>query len=316
MRPIHHQFNRLLIFLMLFLLNNAISSASNLSIPDEYMQESNRKLVTGIDLNKVFQRYVDDYENFAYDYDLCGSSMIWKWRVKPDPKDKETRYFWGKKRSQPFYQRYMGMEIGVFSSHRAAVDAALEASISNSVGPDLNEDKSKVNGYTRWDYFDGSDHFFVRDNVFVYFYASEDMNPAKIVQMLDNDLQQGCEGITKGDHVDLPQIVDNEFRTDYSIALNSKETTKLDVIKPLNSKYIKKIWLNHDRRFFSDEFQKNGIGRPKLKWLKDGAVEIYEKGPIQNLKLKAIVCTDRCVMSEVWEKTINISIPDGVQMEP
>ena len=316
MRPIHHQFNRLLIFLLLFLLNNAISSASNLSIPDEYMQESNRMLVTEIDVNKVFQRYVDDYENFAYDHALSVSSLNWKWRVKPDPNDKETRYFWGKKRSQPFYQRYMGLDIGVFSSHRAAVDAAIEAFQMNQVRPVLNEDKSKENGYTRWDYFDGSYHFFVRDNVFVNFCASEDMNPAKIVQMLDNDLQTGCEGITKGDHVDLPQIVDNEFRTDYSIALNSKATTKLDVIKPLNSKFINKIWVDFDRRLFSDEFHKNGIERPKLKWSKDGTVEIYEKGPIQNLKLKAIVCTDRCVMSEVWEKTINIRIPDGVQMEP
>ncbi len=80
-------------FLILILLTSDLQAQP---APNDIL-ESNRQLVTGIDVDAIMKRYVTDYHNFEKrSSGIAYTGNIYRWSVKPDPNDPETLYYWGK----------------------------------------------------------------------------------------------------------------------------------------------------------------------------------------------------------------------------
>lgn len=111
---------------------------------------SGRLLVTEIDIDKVMSRYIEDYDVFEKSLMIGYSSLTWIWRVKPDPNDPETRYFWGVKRDTDFYKRKINISIGIFPSHEEAIRRAIDEMRSMAAVVPLINNGEKEPGYVAW----------------------------------------------------------------------------------------------------------------------------------------------------------------------
>ncbi len=269
--------------------------------------ESNRPLITGIDLDKVFSRYLADYD--AFERSPMGpyeDGIVWKWRVKPDPKDPETRYFWGKKRSEPYYQRFVRLTIGVFPSHRDAIIAIPETDIQEV--PRLNPIDPDDPGFVSWNSMNPNQFSFIRDNVYVAIQIDESLNPQEMAKQLDRDLKNGAEGIFKGKTVVRPIIDGSDFTDQVSFWVKGKTTAALRAIDPDKRELIGNVWVNDINRSLAIPVDETNV--PIITWIRPDLVEIKHRGQVSRAaEVCAIVVNDRCVVSEVWKKIVTFSVP-------
>ncbi len=274
------------------------------------IHKSNRQLVTGIDVEKVMQRYISDYE--AFEISKSGISMgglTFRWRVKPDSTDPETRYFWGKKRSLPYYCRYVRLDIGIFRSHHDAVQAAVRTLSTFQMLPSCNPIDPEEPGFVSW----GND-IFVRDNVYILLLVHDLLNPAEIRRRFDQDLKNGAEGIQKGDVVNPPIIHGEDFPSEFAFWIQKKATAQLFVSDPNQYETYPFIWVS-DFEFPKIERLPDGtqitfprINPPAVKWIGDNRIEIYHQDKDDRVTLSAVAVNEMCVVSDLWEKKVEISV--------
>ncbi|MFH1737608.1 MAG: hypothetical protein ABIH23_01280 [bacterium] len=279
------------------------------------IRDSGRPLITGIDLDKVFSRYIDDYDRFergAMGPDVSG--MTWRWRVKPLPDDPDTKYFWGSKRKEPYYRRFVKLEIGVFSSHGQALLAARYRLTHQQAHVPMDALDPGDPGFVSW-----GGTFFVRDNVFYSLQVSPEFNPASVLKQFHDDLIHGAEGITKGDKVPLPIIQGDNFPSDMtSFKMEGNLAAPLDVKDPNGRPLYCAVWVaDHDldaaRRGLSwEELSRLNIPStksPTIRWVKPNIVVVEKVGNVTVVDLAAVAMNDLCVVSDIWTKRVRIAPP-------
>ncbi|MBN2326811.1 MAG: hypothetical protein JXR73_06630 [Candidatus Omnitrophica bacterium] len=268
---------------------------------------SNRPLITGVDLDKVMSRYIDDYSVFERSAMISPFSIIWLWNVKPDPNDPETQYFWGSKRDTPFYKRQFNITIGIFPSHEEAVKRTVEMMKTISIVIPLIDHGEREPGYVAWDR-----GYTVRDNVlYAVDFCTEPFHREELQKQLGRDFLEGAEGISKGAFVELPEIDGSDIPDEVAIPLNGKITLSLRASDPTSRKLYR-------RASFFKEKNSSMIPptlraeAPSVDWIEPDALEIKERGSISGT-LEAVVINDHCVISDVFKKRISIKVPDTVE---
>ena len=282
---------------------------------NENQEKKHNDLVVGINIDQLMSRYIPDYDVFEQRLSGVGYfGNMYRWSVKPDPNDPETQYWWGKKRNLPFYRRFIRIDIGVFRSHSDAIQAASDTMKMWQEKPEKNQADPNDVGYESW-----GDHMFVRDNVYVFLLMSDSFNPSDVLKGLDEDIKNGADGIEKGTEVQPPVIIDKNFPTSIGLWINQRAKTELLVEEPNNRDYSKQIWVHHSesKPILIDSQSPNiplifsrsdMLLPPGLRWHSDGTVEVIHREKNDHAVLRAIAVNNRCVVSELWEKEVCISV--------
>ncbi|HPA47575.1 MAG TPA: hypothetical protein PK395_17545, partial [bacterium] len=283
------------------------------------IQDSGRPLVTGIDLDKVFSRYVADYDRFERgSMGPFSFGMIWRWRVKPLPDDPETKFYWGSKRNDPYYRRFIRLDGGVFSSHGQALLAADRRLTHQQASVPIDPLNPNDPGFVSW----GDGAYFVRDNVFYCLQISSEFNTAQMLERFHTDLLNGAEGITKGLEVPVPIIEGDAFPSDMTLfAIGGKPMAPLTVKDPNGRPVYRDVWDEDSdsraiQRIMSKE--KGGPGGPSripssIRWDDSNMVVVDNPGNATVVDLAAVAMNDRCLVSDIWTKRVRIAPPKEIQ---
>lgn len=305
-----HSTAKLFVIFFLFQYSTTVFSTDD-SIP--YMNQSikinpsNRPLITGVDLDKVMSRYIDDYSVFERSAMISPFSIIWLWNVKPDPNDPETQYFWGSKRDTPFYKRQFNITIGIFPSHEEAVKRTVEMMKTISIVIPLIDHGEREPGYVAWDR-----GYTVRDNVlYAVDFCTEPFHREELQKQLDRDFLEGAEGISKGAFVELPEIDGGDIPDEVAIPLNGKIILPLRASDPTSRKFYRLALFYKDKSSSTIPSTLRAEA-PSVDWIEPDALEIKERGSISGT-LEAVVINDRCVVSDVFKKRLTIQVPDTVE---
>jgi len=303
-------------------LNGFISLAEN-SKEKEYIKvyldqvpvnESDRPLITGIDVDKLLRRYISDYDKFLREpMGVFGNGIVIELYVKRDPNDR-LKGIDGTSILLPENQRFIKMTIGAHPSHRDAIIAptrVLEQGIPRLIPPDENDP-----GYISWDCSSNSDTFehyrFVRDNVYIAIQLSKLFDPPSFVKRLDNDLKNGGEGIMKGDKPAPPIIEGNDFPGDVVQWNEGKSQLKLNAYDPNKRVFYAVMWLEDINRpiTYPNMRINNQEMPPQVSWNPPGIVEFTKHTPFNRVvELNAVAANDLCVVSEIWKKKVLIKTP-------
>ena len=302
--------NKILIILFpLLCIVSTSESETSLTYFDQTINinPSNRPLITGVDLDKIMNRYIDGYNVFERSAMVGPNAMIWLWNVKPDPSDPETQYFWGKKRNTDYYKRQFNLTIGVFSSHQEAVKRAVEFLNSISIIVKLVDEGKKEPGYVAWE-----KGYTVRDNVFYAVdFCTEPYDRNALQQKLDRDILEGAEGVEKGNAVELPIIDGNEIPDEIVIPLGEKVRVPLKAPDPNSRKIYREVYFYKEKGISNIPTELRSES-PLLDWIAPDSVEITDRGNVDGV-LRAVVVNNRCVFSDVFEKRVKIKVPDTVK---
>ncbi len=289
---------------------------SGVTIP---IQDSGRPLVTGIDLDKVFSRYVADYDRFERgSMGPFSFGMIWRWRVKPLPDDPETKFYWGSKRNDPYYRRFIRLDGGVFSSHGQALLAADRRLTHQQASVPIDPLNLNDPGFVSW----GEGAYFVRDNVFYCLQISSEFNTAQMLERFHTDLLNGADGITKGEEVPVPIILGDAFPSDMTLfAIGGKPMAPLTVKDPNGRPVYCDVWVEDSdirsmQRIMSKE--KSGPGglqeiSPAISWIKPNMLVVDNPGNATVVDLAAVAMNDLCLVSDIWTKRVRIAPPREIQ---
>ncbi len=286
--------------------------------------ESERPLIAGVKIELFLIQHIPEYDDFEYTLTGGFRGIGATGRVKPDPNDPETRFFWGKKRNLPFYKRQWRIAIGVYQSHRDALVAASRYYSDWSVIINTDPMEKENPGFVSWsgkdfaiDSWSGTD--FVIDNVFACFSASNSMNTVEIITALKQGLFDGAEWVIKGDKPVSPQIQGEDFPSEFSFWVDQMAKTQLTIVEPNERKIFQRIQPRNKRGYkkkYNPALFLGGLkeipiySMPTIKWQQSGVVEITHSGGPLTFDLEAVAVNDLCVVSDVWKKEIHISIPE------
>lgn len=275
--------------------------------------ESNRQKVVGIDIDKLMEKYIDQFEIFETSGKGASFSGIrCSWRVKPDPKDPETRYFWGKKRSEQHYRQYINLHVGVFSSHKDALHAAELYFSDISVVPELNPIFKYDPGFVSWTIPLSTGSLFVRDNVFLSLQLSDNFDLEKIMGQIGQELINGSDAVLKGEEINKPQIESDTIPEtvvfDPGVQVNSFSLSAHD-IDGLN--LYRCIWASPIQyETVHPNIVINPVNYPMFQWELEKQVVITSRGSVdETFEVTAVVVNELCVVSDVVVKDIRVKIP-------
>jgi|GEM_PF-1310360 len=279
------------------------------------LRDSGRPLVTGIDLDKVFSRYVTDYDRFERSpMGPLASGMIWRWRVKPLADDPETKYYWGSKRKDPYFKRSIRPDIGVFRSHYEALVGATFYLTSQQAYTPMDELNPNDPGFVSW----GGGTYFVRDNVFYSLSMSPELNPAPLEQF-HKELISGAEGITKGAEVPVPVIIGDGFPSDMTaFKIDGKPAAPLDVKDPNGRPVYCDLWVEATDDPLPNVRTSPPPGdyvphrSPQIRWAKPNMVVVDAPGTAKVVDIAAVAMNDLCLVS-VWRTRVRIAPPPEIQ---
>ncbi len=261
------------------------------------VRESNRLLVTGIDLDTVMARYIPDYDQYTrggmgpFPY-----GMLWRWRFS---RDTDATKPGGEKRSTEKSGRRIMMIVGVFGSHREALLGA--DSYFRSIQAVLRMDPvdNQQQGYISWAGKSG----FVRDNVFIYLgMPGGPPTQGEVVNALDRDLMSGADGISKGTAVERPVILGGEFPDQIPVSADGRAAVGLEVREPRQRQiYTNLIVTDSDIEFPEIGSMAPAPHPPVIRWEKPGEVVVRNAGSAAIVDIQATAMNDLCVVS-TWEK--------------
>ncbi len=276
--------------------------------------ESKRQLITGVRIESFLEKYVPDLDDFEYEFVGGYYGLVAHGRVKPDPNDPETRFFWGSKRHLPFYKRRWGISIGVYKSHRDALLAASRYYKNRSALKEVNPLDKDNPGFVSW-----GEGKWVIDNVFAGFSSGDILDKKEIRTALKQGLLHGAEWVIKGDKPIPPQIQGENFPSEFSLWIDRKVEAELNIIEPNGLKVYRNI---HARnlRGYKKEYEPSVFGtglterfpihlKPLIKWKSPDIVQITQNGAV-TFDLETVAVNNLCVVSDVFKKEIRISVPE------
>lgn len=255
------------------------------------VRHSDRQLVTGIDLDKVFSRYIPDYERY-------GRS----------PQDLGTLWRWSERRDQD-HSKYLRRTVRVFRSHEAALSGASRYLLSIQAVLRCDPPNPNDPGFISW-----GEKTFVCDNVFVSLLLSDHYK--SIPEWFQRDLRNGADGIYKGPEVQPPVILGDDFPDDMTLLkIDGKPTAQLRVISPDQRPVYTSISATPRGYIFSRIGQPGNASRPaNVEWVAPGHVVVVDPGSATIVDLEAVAVNDLCVVSDYWtKKAVRIAPPQEVQ---
>ena len=265
------------------------------------VRESDRLLVTGIDLNALMGPYMQDHDEHEYRRWGMGpdpSGAAWNWRVKRDA-EKSSRIEGDTSGDRRRW--YMRLQIGVFGSHREALLGAHFHYTHMQAVCYTHPIDPEERGYVSWHRHNRSVRDgFVRDNVFVQVATSE--NADEIMDGLDRDIKNGAEGISKGPVVQKPVILGEGFPNQLTARTDGKLSAPLPVADPRDRPVYVTVAVT-DSDIVSSEIgsMAPAVIPPDVRWEEPGVVVVHNPGSAKVVDLLATAMNDLCVVS-TWEK--------------
>ncbi|MFH1743536.1 MAG: hypothetical protein ABIH23_31415 [bacterium] len=269
-------------------------------------------LIVGVDPDKIFRRYISDFHLFERSImgpTACGVTI--KWGI---PKPRYTtwegmRAAWSMKRDP----RYINLAIGVFPSHREALAGAADYYSNLSEPPEAVRFSAEDPGFVSWT-MPGSFvcASFVRDNVFVHLAIADELDPHTFVENLKSDLRNGAEGVLRGEKVERPVIVDPGYPQDFSLKERETAIGTLEAIDPNGRKLYRRVWMDLSHLVPGQIYRVPTIST--MEWRESGKVEILpnDAGSF-TLELRAVVVNDLFVVSDVWSKSVRVSVAGSAE---
>lgn len=272
-------------------------SVSGTQVP---INESSRRLITGVDLNRMLSRYIDDFDAFerqigSYSF-IHGLKSIWL--VKPIPGDSSTDYFYGKRRNEPFFKRVIDITIAIAKSHRNALVTA-GVYYHNCSTPPFISYSSNNPGFVS---LHENQRVFVLDNLFVALTISGDLDSKKIIELLIEDLKNGGDGVFKGDPITPPSLSYDGPLSNLSPGERYKIVIPIQAVEPNHRLVALGAEINNIEYSNSKSNPK-----PTVSVNEAGQIEFRYKGSSFSADLIVNAVNDLGVVSETWIRRIQVN---------